>query len=148
MRGLGLHVHHDELFEPCYNLKERVKFIKEGKAKDEQKLRLRLLQIIPETRLPEDLVKAVDVSNKACNIYIKALDARSEAIGSNWDILGKTSSACTETYHAYWKVHSACCKLIKKHKKHLEKLHAELCFNCPWDGESIFTRRDQKGYWY
>lgn len=29
----------------------------------------------------------------------------------------------------------------------MEKLHRELCPDCPWDGKTIFTRIDDRGDW-
>jgi len=104
--GFAFHCHHDTLCEWVSDYDEWVDYIKEYKPPQEIELRLRLFQMIPEERLPEELVKAGTAYDKARTAYVKAGTAHDKAIVS--------------------------------HTKELEKLHAELCPNCTWDGKTIF----------
>ncbi len=56
--GWAFHVHHDVLLEYCTDYKGRVDYIRSNKPADEQRLRLRLLKLVPLTKLPYDLVKS------------------------------------------------------------------------------------------
>jgi len=102
IEGVAFHCHHDTLVDYIYGYDERVAYIKEYKPKEEQELRLRLFQMIPNDRLPKRLIKALKAHNKA------------------WDTFNKARDAC---------------------QPELEKLHEELCPNCPWDGNTIFSGR-------
>ena len=129
--GLALHCHHKLPFEWCHDYDKRVKYITKFKPKNEQKLRLRLFKIIPEDRLPQKglmtLLKAGETYNKTIETYIKAEETLFKA-RETWVKAG-------ETY-------------IKVNKEALEKLHEELCPDCPWDGNTIFTRKDKDENWY
>ena len=117
--GFVFHRGHDVLMEFCWNYATRVTEIKRNKPKNERKLRLRLLQIIPEHRLPPALVRARVAFNKAYEALVDYDKARV----------------------AYREARDACTPEI-------EKLHQELCLNCPWDGQTIFSRKDKDGNWY
>ena len=39
-------------------------------------------------------------------------------------------------------------KATQDNKDELLKIHAELCPDCPANGETIFTRKNEKGEWY
>ncbi len=67
------------------------------------------------------------LSKRGLATYVKA-----------WQAYDKAWQACDKARQAY----------LEKNIKQLEKLHKELCPNCPWDGETIFTRKDDKGNWY
>ena len=121
--GFAFHVHHDILFEWCSDYDERVEYIKHYKPKKEQRLRLRLFKMIPTERLPSELVKAWEVYDKAREAYVKA-----------WEAYGKTGEAYDKALEAYGKAREA-------YDKDIQKLHKELCPNCPWDGETIFSDR-------
>ena len=122
--GLAFHVHHNILIEFCYDYDERAKCIQQCKPIEEQELRLRLLQLIPLDRLPK---KGLEVYLKAQEAYDKAQEAYLKA----WEAYDKAQEAYDKAREAY----------LKANKKALEKLHTELCPNCPWDGETIFKRR-------
>ena len=102
--GLAFHCHHDILVEYVYDYDERVRYIKENKPEDEQELRLRLFQMIPEDRVSQ---KAWEACYKAWEVYDKA-----------WEVYDKAN------------------------RLELEALHAELCPNCPWNGETIFAKEN------
>ena len=76
--GLAHCCHHSSHWEYCYDFDERVKYIKDNKPQDEQELRLRLFQIIPDEDLPgknsiewETCVKAQKAYDKAREAYLK-----------------------------------------------------------------------------
>ena len=73
--GIAFHCHHNFLCEPVFDYDERVASIKETKPKEEQELRLRLLQLFPNDRLPQTLVKAGEDYSKAGEAYSKAGEA-------------------------------------------------------------------------
>jgi len=135
--GLAFHVHHDILFEFCHDYDERIRFIKQDKPIEERELRLRLFQLIPEDKLPRG-TKAYD---KAREAYYKAEEA-----------CDKAREDCNKAGKAHYKAREAYDKAGEAHYKAgasaLEKLHQELCPNCPFDNKTIFTRRDKAGKWY
>ena len=63
-----MHVHHNILFEYCYDYKERIDAIKHNKPAGEQEIRLRLFKMLSKEaieELPEKLLKANADWNKA-----------------------------------------------------------------------------------
>ena len=147
--GFAFHVHHDILMEFCWDYDLRVTEIKRNKPKNERKLRLRLLQRVPDTRLPLALVRAKDAcieaeaaSNKARDACIKAEDAYKKARDAYSktarDARNKAYDASVKAMDAYNKAKDACIKAMDTYKPEMEKLHQELCPNCPWDGKTIF----------
>ena len=113
--GFAFHVHHDQLMEFCFDYAERIEYIKNHKPQGEQKLRLRLFRLIPPRRLPQALIGAWEV-------YDKAREARNKA-----------REACDKAWEARDKAREACMPEIIK-------LHEELCPNCTWDGKTIFVK--------
>jgi len=74
------HIHHDVLLEPLTEpLKNRIKFIKENKPKDEIELRLKLLKPV-RGKLPDEIIKAGRAYDKAGKIYDKTLKKYSKEI--------------------------------------------------------------------
>lgn len=121
--GLALHCHHDILCEYVHDYDDRVAFIKEHKPLKEQKLRLRLLQIVPDERVPGR-------NSLEYKAYVLAWEACNEA----W----KTGKAVDvdEAWGAYAGARKA---YIRAFRAEIEKLHDELCPDCPWDGYTIFS---------
>ena len=107
--GLAHCCHHDKHYEYCYDYDKRVRFIKKYKPLDEQELRLKLFQIIPYDRLPG--------KNSA-----------------EWEAYHKAGEAYHKAWEAYHKAREA---YLAKYKCELDKLHAELFPDCPWDGKAI-----------
>jgi len=122
-RGIAFHIHHDLLVEWCSDYNKRVEEIKETKAPEEQALRLQLFKLIPANRLTSKLITACKAYNKAQKAYIKAL----KTPGKPWEARDKILEACIPQ---------------------LGRLHGELCPHCPWDGHTIFTRKNDAGEWY
>ena len=118
IKGFAFHCHHGELVEYVTDYNDRVKYIKKHKPKEEQEVRLRLFKMIPEDRLPADLIKA------------------SEARAKAWEACVKAREACV-------KARETRAKAIIKYTPELEKLHKELCPDCPWDGYTIFPKEEK-----
>jgi len=120
MPGFAWHVHHNMLVEPLLvPLKERMAYIKECKPAQEQELRLRLLKPVKGT-LPPELIEAGQAYNEARRAY-------------------------DEAWQAYIEAGLACKEMIQVHKEEIERLHAEECPDCPWDGKTIFSQEQEEG---
>ena len=140
--GLSMHCHHgSKLFGFCYDYDERVEYIKENKPEAEQKLRLRLFKIPPRDRIPGLNSPEWEACDKAREAYNKAWEACNKAR----EAYNKAREACDKAWEAYNKAWEA---YITKYEAELEMLHDEFCPDCPWDGETIFTRKDKDGIWY
>ena len=111
-KGFYWHVHHDKLFEWCYDYDKRVEFIRVKKNKSELDLRLKLFQPI-KSELPKELVEAEQA-------YFEA----EEAIIKMWV--------------SYFEAKQAYKNALINNAEFIEKLHSLECPNCPWDGETIF----------
>lgn len=141
--GLAFYVHHDKRIEFCYDYDERVRVIEVLKPIEEQELRLRLLQIIPHDKLPQKGLEALDKSREAYDIAWEAYDKVYKDYYS-----GKYDEKRKDYIQARENFDMAMEDYIAKNKKALEKLHSELCPNCPFDNKTIFTRKDKAGKWY
>jgi len=95
--GWAFHCHHDLLYEFVTNYNERVAYIKRNKPQEEQKLRLRLFRMIPEDRLPYDLIGAGKAYDEAGKAYDEAGKARDEA----WKAYNEAGKAYDEAGKAY-----------------------------------------------
>ena len=132
--GLAFHVHHDILIEHCHSLEERVEYIKRCKPPAEQPLRLERLKIIPPEKLPNAIKKADAQRRKA----LAACDKASRVKADAWE----------KAYIKRKKTLAEWDKAIEENMPALIELHKELCPNCPFDGHTIFTRKDKDGNWY
>jgi len=110
-KGMFWHVHHDVLVEWSDDIRKRIRYVKKAKPKGEIKLRLKLMKPV-KGKLPDEVVKAGEASNRAGESYVKA-----------WE-------ACDKAWEAYDKA-------LKRHKKAIEALHRKECPNCPWNGKTI-----------
>ena len=119
--GFAFHVHHDVKIEFCFDYDERAEFILKYKPVKERRLRLRLFQLIPLDRLPK----------KGLATYLKA----QEAYDKVREVYHKAGEALDKAREAYFKTREA---YLKANEKALDKLHSELCPDCPWDGRTIF----------
>ncbi len=162
--GLAHLCHHNVHWEFCYDYDERVKYIKKYKPAEEQELRLKFFQIIPDEMLPgrnsakwDACNKARDTYNKAGDAYIKAEDACNKA----WDTYNKAGDACNKAWDAcikawdtYIKARDACNKAwdaynkawdtySQTHQRELDELHDKLFPDCPWDGKTIFLDKER-----
>jgi len=123
--GFAFHVHHDTLFEWCYDYDKRVEYIKNFKPKQERKIRLRLFKLIPEDKLPVRLRKA------------------GEAYGKAWDAYRKARDIYDKARETYYKAQIDSYKAEEAYTPEIEALHKELCPDCPWDGKSIFGKEEK-----
>ena len=142
--GFAFHLPHDRLVDFCFDYDERVKSIKVDEPQDEQALRLRLLQMIPESRLPRPLIEAWETYNEARKTYHEA-----------WKTFAKAEKACLEVWEAYEEAGKVFDEAEEAYEEawkicepELIKLHEELCPNCPFNGSTIFTRKDKNNQWY
>ena len=117
--GLAFHCHHDTLAEYVSDFDERIDDIVQNKPVNEQALRLRLFKLVPTDRLPPELAKATEVCDRAIEAYIKAYEV------------------CDKAMEAHYKAR-------ERFAPELERLHAELCPNCPFDNKTIFANEEVK----
>ncbi len=136
--GLAFHCHHDQLYEYVYDYNERLQYIKEHKPVSEQKLRLRLFNLIPDTRIPGKDSKEWAAYDKARAAYDKAGAAYDKA----WAACSKAGAARGKAWAARVKAWAAYDKAGAAYDKafgpQLIALHKELCPNCSWNGKTIF----------
>ena len=113
--GMAVHVHHDILFEHCYNYQERVDCINRTKPENERKVRLERFKMLTEEQvamLPQEFVEA---SRKYHEAWEKLVEA--------WE-----------------KLVEACKKLVepcKKYKPQLEEVHRKICGCKEWNGKMM-----------
>lgn len=131
--GFYWHVHHNIAIEWCYDYDERLESIKSHKPKEEQEVRIKLLQPVLG-KLPSKLTKAGLAYDKARLAYIEARDAYDEAR----DAYIKTSAAYNKARDAFIKAKHAYINEMMNCRKAIEILHAKECPNCPWNGKTIF----------
>ena len=139
--GFAFHCHHGTLFEWVTDYDERVGYIKENKPREEVELRLKLFRMIPEDRIPKELLKAEEARYKAEEAYYKAREAYSKTLEAYYkarEAYDKAREAYYKAREAYDKAREAYCKAGEAYYPKIEKLHSELCPDCPWDGKTIF----------
>ena len=178
-QGLAFHVY-DALVEWCFGYNERLCEIESCAPHKERKLRKRLLQLIPEDKIPgrdsEEYVVYLEtktVYDRARTIYFgewpaldKVNDAYDEALAAYDDdaeyayymalaaayeaepAYVDARAAFNEAGNAWKEAKRAFVKALiiysNKFKKELEKLHTELCPDCPWDGKTLFPDKFQE----
>ena len=131
--GLAFHCHHHILAEYVHNYEERVKYIKENKPAEEQELRLRLFKLIPENRIPGRDSPELTAYSKATT----TLNKTEEACKKAGVACGKTWETYVLAWEAYLKARG---EYDIKYGREFDRVHDELCPDCPWDGETIFTK--------
>ena len=156
--GLAFHYHHDILVEFCYDYNVRVESIKQDKPADEQEIRLRLLLVIPEDKVPKtgwaSFHEAVADYDKAWATYQNAGDNYEKAWTGihTWADYQKAQADYNQAEATYNKARADCDKAWADYqqvnKQALIELHNELCPDCPFSGSTIFTRKNEKGEWY
>ena len=146
--GVAFHCHHVELVEVVTRFSKRVAYIKIGKPRREHPLRLRLFRMIPDNRLPVAVRRAL-IPARTAWAKLKLLDddydAKRKPLNDDYDAKRKPLN---DDYDAKRKLldddydakHKLLEEAIQTAMPKLEKLHAELCPDCPWDGKTIFAR--------
>ena len=64
---------------------------------------------------------------------------------TGWDAYNKAGDAYNKARDADNKARD---DYYKANKKEIEKLHNELCPDCPFENDTIFSRKDKDGKWY
>ena len=119
--GYYWHVHHEQLWEWCYDYDERVAYIRAEKPAGEVELRLRLMQ--PVRAVPERMQRAYAEWERAY--------AERERAAAEWE----RAAAEWERAYAQWKRAYAECA------PEMEALHALECPDCPWKNGTIFPEK-------
>ncbi len=160
--GLYWHIHHDTLVESSANIAERITYIKTHKASKEVELRLALLKPV-HGRLPMEVRKALrkwQSLQKAAVLANETLQATGHEIDQAFRGREHTKGQVNALYARYdkereqegaarGKANIAADELyyvMRDHYTELEAKHRAECPDCPWDGQTIFTRYDaEKG---
>lgn len=112
---LAFHIHHDVLAElievKAGGLESRRRYILGHK--DCEELRLRLMQPIPDGLLPLDVARAALAVESAAN---------------------RDPYSCI----SFWDAKKELTRIITQSEA-FQRLHAELCHYCPWNGETILA---------
>src|SRR3990167_9554360 len=111
--GMAVHVHHDKLFEYCYNYQERVDYIKNNKPKNEIKIRLKRFVMLSKEQaaiLPAQFVKT-------CQKYDEA-----------WQ-------KCDEAMQKYYEARQKYDETWKKCQPQLEEIHKKIGGCKEWNGK-------------
>ena len=104
-KGLSIHLHHDVLVEYCFNYDERVEYIKEEKAVEEQETRLRLFKILPkeaEEDLPKGYLEADQKWEEAHQKWEEAYQKWKEAYQKWEEANQKWNKKSKEAFHKKW----------------------------------------------
>ena len=126
--GYYWHVHHEQLWEWCYDYDERVAYIRAEKPAGEVELRLRLMQ--PVRAVPERMQRAYAEWERAYAEWERAYAERERA-AAEWE----RAAAEWERAYAQWKRAYAECA------PEMEALHALECPDCPWKNGTIFPEK-------
>ena len=137
--GFAFHVHHDVLVEFCTDYDKRVKYIRTTKPKEEQELRLRLFKLIPSDHLPKNLLETEVAYNEVEAVYDEAKAAYNKARAAFNEARVAYNVVWTAYDEAYDKARTACNEARAAYASLFEQLHQELCPDCPWDGQTIFS---------
>lgn len=134
--GLYWHVHHDGLYEYCYEPKRRINYVKANKPKHEIVTRLLLMKP----------VKGKIGEARAWAAYLKAwadydkIWADCAKAWANYDKARADYEKALADYHNAWaardKAGAEWQATIRPGEA--EALHAKECKNCPWNGKTIF----------
>ena len=162
-QGMAHCVHHHTHYEICYDLEERTHYISGQKDGSERPLRLALLGLVPLESLPLRLTRPIQAWEKAYAAWKKAHAAANAArqkayaawkkANATWQKASAAANAAWEeasaTADATWqKANAAWQKADREHLPELTALHDRLWPDCPWDGKTIFTRKNADGVWY
>ena len=131
--GLAFHCHHKVLVELCTDYDDRLDFIKRNKPANEIPTRCRLFRLIPDSKLPEKIVRTVIAYRKARNAYVKARIAYNKTI----TVPEKVCAAFCKTKDACIRAWAVCDDMIRKNRPFFKKLHKKECGCKEWNGRRI-----------
>jgi len=139
------HVHHNVLVEPLTEpIEDRIAYIKDEKPPKEVPLRLKLLKVV-KGKLPEKFVevwKTYDKVRKAWSkTYKTYVDVSMMACGEVGNTYVEVLEKLEKLKKDYIEVENAWVDALKVYKKEISALHEKECPECPWDGETIFSKK-------
>ena len=152
------HVHHGTLLGALTeSLEARAEYIRQYKSWEEIPLRLRLLKEM-EGELPALLAqageardqaeKAYDQAKKACDQAEKAYDQAGEARDQAGEARDQAGKACDQAREAYIQAEEAYVQAEEDCQSEIKAMHVKECSDCPWNGKTIFVRKNETGEWY
>ena len=119
------HIHHDVLLEPLTEpLKNRIKYIKENKPKDEIELRLKLMKPV-KGELPLEFVEAWQKYKEM------KWDSTWERYDNGWFQNDKAWESCDKEWLEYMWAKQKYNKMWQKYLSQIEALHKKECPRCP-----------------
>ncbi len=122
-KGFYWHVHHSHIVEYCFDYQNRVDIIQQTKPQYEKEPRIHLMQPV-KGKLPKAVIKAGRAFVKKLKVEMKLTPN-----SSNWYKVWVKTEKAEKLFH----------KTLKENKEALEKLHAEECPDCIWNGtEMVF----------
>ena len=135
------HIHHKILVEAvCGSIKDRIKFIKGHKIREEIGLRLKLMKPV-RGKLPKAVTEAWKNCIRTSKAYDKAQKAHARLIRAP-ETYRESRKEIERAYEKTWADYDIARnkynRVLANHKIEIEALHAKECPNCPWDGETIF----------
>jgi hypothetical protein len=145
-------IHHKVLLEMSTEpLARRVDFIRKHKRQPEIPTRLKWMRPV-KGELPEEVVKAGEAYMVARRAYDEAGEAYVVA-GRAYDEAGEAYDearwACVKAGEAYMVARRVCNEArraydeaLRRNWKAIERLHAEECPGCPWDGKTLFPEKE------
>ncbi len=121
-KGMCWHVWHNKLLSYCPDYDGRVQMIEITKPAHEVKPRLAWMQMV-KGKLPGEVLKMAKVFDEVREAYNK---------------MRYVAEAFSKVDNAYDKAKEAYDKVLKDNRDLIEKLHAEECPNCTWDGKRLY----------
>ena len=136
------HIHHDVLVEyTTAPIEERIWYIQEHKPPEEVAVRLRLLKpVVGE--LPKAFADAAKALDDAVKSYAAAVKAYRAAVKANPYAPEWAYRAARKALDDAWQ---ACAATRLSYADEIEQLHRNECPDCPWDGKTIFPKKELHG---
>ena len=133
--GLFWHVHHDMLYEWCYDPQERIDFIKARKPRHERKARLKAMRRVKGA--PRKLVIAAKKKYKARIAWINIRDDyHADRSNNMYKARGEASVLDDIARHAYFDLKATYVQVMNV-------LHSKECPDCSWDGRVLELPRSK-----
>ena len=153
---VGKHIHHTQLVEMFTEPQEsREDYIRSEKPEGEHLTRLRLIGVIPDQYLPQEVLAAREIFRQAWAAYNQARAAYSQAwaaydqaraaYSQAWAAYDQARAAHDQARAAYDQAWAAYYQAIWNNKEHFESTHHLWCVpDCPWNGVTIFSKERKK----